>query len=72
MSDLPAADNIIGGSDMVVAQGLGEYGALSGGGASAITNVLDTVQDAVRDAGPTQWGLAVLGVIVVWFVFFRR
>jgi hypothetical protein len=72
MPDRAPADTIIGGSGMLMAQGLAEYGALSGGGSSAISNFLDTVDYAVRDAGPTTWVAAVFGVIVLWFVCFRR
>jgi hypothetical protein len=58
---------------MLLAQGLGEYGALAGGGGfSGLADFLDNVGDTIRDAGPTGWMMMFFGVVVVWFVFFRR
>jgi hypothetical protein len=56
---------------MLIAQGLGEYGALSGSGSARIANLLDNVEYAIRDAGPATWVAVLFGVVVVWFVFFR-
>jgi hypothetical protein len=61
---------------MLLAQGLGEYGALvsrgsGASGVSGVSDVLDNVQDAIRDAGPTAWVVIFLGVFVIWFVFLR-
>jgi hypothetical protein len=62
---------------MLLAQGLGEYGALSGGlsggggGFSRLADVFDNLEDAIRDAGPTAWVAIFFGVFVLWFVFFR-
>jgi hypothetical protein len=59
---------------MLLAQGLGEYGAVSGGGGgfSGLVDLLDNVEYTVRDAGPTAWFAIVFGVLVLWFVFLRR
>lgn len=56
---------------MVIAQGLGEYGALTGG-FSGIANLLEDVEYTIRDAGPTAWVAMFFGVFVLWFVFLRR
>ncbi len=55
---------------MLIAQGLGEYGALSGGG-SSIASLLDNVEYAIRDAGPNTWIVVFFGVLAVWFFFVR-
>lgn len=56
---------------MLIAQGLGEYSALSGSGAS-LAEFLDRVDYSVRHATPSTW-VAIFGVmLVVWFVFSRR
>ncbi len=56
---------------MLIAQGLGEYGALSGGGFSGIANFFENVEYAIRDGGPATWVAVFFGVVVVWFVFLR-
>jgi len=56
---------------MLIAQGLGEYGTLSGGGFSRIANFLDNVEYTIRDGGPVTWAALFFGVFVVWFVFLR-
>ena len=56
---------------MLVAQGLGEYGALAGGGSSRFAEVLDSMQYAIRDAKLSTWVLVSVGVLIVWFLFFR-
>ena len=55
---------------MLIAQGLGEYGALSGGGTS-LSELIDRVDYAVRDTTPSTWVAVFAVVLVVWFVFFR-
>jgi hypothetical protein len=55
---------------MLMAQGLGEYGALSGG-ASGMTNLFDNIEYALRDGGPGTWAAIAFGLLVIWFVFFR-
>lgn len=55
---------------MLMAQGLGEYGALSGGGAG-LSNLFDNIEYTIRDAGTGTWIVVGFGLLVVWFVFFR-
>jgi hypothetical protein len=57
---------------MLIAQGLGEYGALTGGGSSRLGELLDTVAYSVRDAEPSTWILVSVGLLVVWFLFIRK
>jgi len=57
---------------MLMAQGLGEYGALTGGGASGLANLMDNLEYSIRDAGPTAWAAIFIGVLAVWFLFVRR
>jgi hypothetical protein len=54
---------------MLIAQGLGEYGALSG--SSGLTNLFDNLEYTIRDAGPGTWMAIFFGVVVVWFFFLR-
>ena len=56
---------------MLIAQGLGEYGALSGGVSSGIANLMDNVEYTIRDGGPGTWAAIFLGVLFVWFFFLR-
>lgn len=57
---------------MMLAQGLGEYGALSGGRAlSGLDSVVGVIEDAVRDAEPSTWFAVFIGAFLVWFVFLR-
>ena len=55
---------------MLLAQGLGEYGALSGG-LSGMANLIDAAEDTFGNLEPTTWVLIFIGVLVIWFVFFR-
>lgn len=54
---------------MLIAQSLGEYGALTGGG--GIADFFDNLEYTIRDAGPTTWFVVVLGGLLVWFFFLR-
>jgi hypothetical protein len=56
---------------MLIAQGLGEYGALTGGGGSGLAEILDRVEYSVGPATPTTWVAVFAGFLIVWFVFFR-
>jgi hypothetical protein len=56
---------------MLIAQGLGEYGAVSGGGFSGIANLLENVEYTIREGGPATWVAMFLGAFVIWFVFLR-
>jgi len=57
---------------MLIAQGLGEYGALAGGGSSRVAEVLDNIQYTVRGAEPSTWILVSVGLLAAWFLFFRK
>ena len=62
---------------MLIAQGLGEYGALAGRGAtsevsSGLRDLVMLVQEFFRDATPAQWGLMGGGAFLLWLVFFRK
>jgi hypothetical protein len=63
---------------MLLAQGLGEYGMLvgqkgsSGGGSSAVRDIVQAVQDFIQNATPTQWAMIGGGLFLLWFVFLRR
>lgn len=56
----------------MIAQGLGEYGALAGGGSSRVAEVLDNIQYTVRGAEPSTWILVSVGLLAAWFLFFRK
>ena len=55
---------------MLIAQGLGEYGSLSGGG-SSLVNLVDNLNYAIRDAGPGTWMAGGFALLIVWFFFLR-
>ena len=55
---------------MLIAQGLGEYGALSGG-SSGLGDLLDRMDYSVRHATSSTWVVVFAGFLIVWFVFFR-
>jgi hypothetical protein len=57
---------------MLIAQGLGEYGALTGGGSSRMTDFADSIGSTIQDMEPTTWLMVLGGLLVVWFLFFRR
>jgi hypothetical protein len=65
---------------MMLAQGLGEYGAVGGGGgggafsslASALADALAAVEGSVRDAEPRTWIIASVSAVLFWFLFLRR
>jgi hypothetical protein len=63
---------------MVFAQGLGEYGMLvgqkggSGEASSALRDIVQAVENFIRDATPTQWALIGGGLFILWFIFLRR
>ena len=56
---------------MLIAQGLGEYGALSGG-SSSLADIFDRVEYAVRDTTAGTWVAVFAVVLVVWFLFRSR
>jgi hypothetical protein len=59
---------------MMLSQGLGEYGALSGGGGgfAGIADTLSSIEDTVRHAEPRTWVIVAIGLFVLWFLFLRR
>jgi len=59
---------------MLLAQGLVEYGALSGGGgaSSSLASALAALEYTVRDAEPRTWMIASVSLVLFWFLFLRR
>jgi len=57
---------------MLIAQGLGEYGALASGGSSGLRDFLGNLEYTMRDADPSMWLAVLFGLVVLWFVFLRR
>ncbi len=57
---------------MLIAQGLGEYGALASGGSSGFRDFVDNVQYTIRDAEPSTWIAVSFGLLVLWFLFLRK
>jgi hypothetical protein len=57
---------------MLIAQGLGEYGALAGGGSSRLGEVLDNIDYTIRGAQPSTWIMVSAALLAVWFLFFRK
>ena len=59
-----------------MAQGLGEYGAIAGGGSGGVSSTLheivSTIEDALRNPTPKTWiGIAIF-LFILWFLFLRR
>ena len=59
-----------------MAQGLGEYGSLAGGGSGGVSgrlsDLMSTIETALRNPTPKTWvGVAII-VFILWFIFFRR
>ena len=74
-SDEPCIDVPItseGGLDMLIAQGLVEYGALAGGSSSRLGEVLGNLEYTIERAGPSTWIMVSAGLLAVWFLFFRK
>jgi len=57
---------------MLIAQGLGEYGALAGGGSSRLGEVLQNIEYTVGGWEPSTWILLSVGLFAVYFLFFRK
>jgi hypothetical protein len=57
---------------MLIAQGLGEYGALTSGGSSRVAEVLDNIQYSIGAMEPSTWILVSVGLLAVWFLFMRK
>ena len=59
-----------------MAQGLGEYGSIAGGGSGGVSgrlsDIMNTIENALRNPTPKTWiGVAVF-FFILWFIFFRR
>jgi hypothetical protein len=57
---------------MLIAQGLGEYGALASGGSSGLRDFVGNLEYTMRDADPSMWLAVLFGLVVLWFVFLRK
>ena len=57
---------------MLIAQGLGEYGALAGGGSSRLGEVVDNIEYTLRGWEPSTWVLVSVGLLALWFLFLRK
>jgi hypothetical protein len=59
---------------MLLAQALGEYGALTGGGGvvAGLADALSTIEDTARHTEPSTWAFVGGGLFLLWFVFLRR
>ena len=59
-----------------MAQGLGEYGAIAGGGSgdvsSGLREIVSTIEDALRNPTPKTWIGIALFLFILWFLFLRR
>ena len=67
----------------MLAQGLGEYGALAGGAGgsgagggggafSSLASALAAIEDTVRDTEPRTWIIASVSAVLFWFMFLRK
>lgn len=56
---------------MLLAQGLSEYGALTGV-ASGLGNFFENIEYTIRDAGLSGWTMIGFGVFVLWFLLLRK
>ena len=57
---------------MLIAQGLGEYGALTGGSSSRFTELVDSVGSTIQDMEPSSWLMVCGALFILWFVFLRK
>jgi hypothetical protein len=62
-----------GARHLMLAQGLGEYGAVGGGGGafSSLASALAATEDIVRDE-PRTWIIASVCAVLFWFLFLRK
>ena len=58
---------------MMLAQGLVEYGAISGGGGAfaSLESALAAIEGTVRDVEPRTWIIASVCAVLFWFLFRR-
>ena len=57
---------------MLIAQGLGEYGALAGGSSTRLSEFVDSIGSTIQDMEPSTWAIVLGALLIVWFVFFRK
>jgi hypothetical protein len=55
---------------MLIAQGLGEYGAMSGL-VSAFDGFLTLAESQVRQTEPTTWLFIAAGLVAIWYLLIR-
>jgi hypothetical protein len=65
-------------SSPMLAQGLGEYGAVGGGAVggdggafSSLASALAAIEDTVRNAEPRTWIIASVSAVLFWFLLLR-
>ena len=56
---------------MLIAQALGEYGALSAL-AGAVTRAAVSAETFIRGMDPSTWAMIGGGILLLWFLFGRR
>jgi hypothetical protein len=58
----------------VMAQSLGEYGIASGGSgvSSGLSDLMSTIENALRNPTPKTWIGVAIFFFVLWFLFIRR
>jgi hypothetical protein len=57
---------------MLIAQGLGEYGALAGGSSTRLSEFVDSVGATIQDMEPSTWIMVLGGLLILWFLFLRK
>jgi len=57
---------------MLIAQGLGEYGALAGGSSTRFSEVVDSIGGTLQSMEPSTWAMVLGGLLIIWFLFFRK
>jgi hypothetical protein len=57
---------------MVIAQGLGEYGALASGSSTRLGDFVDSFGSTIQGMEPRTWLMFLGGLLVVWFLFLRK
>ena len=57
---------------MLIAQGLGEYGALAGGSSTRFSEVVDPIGGTLQSMEPSTWAMVLGALLIIWFLFFRK
>jgi len=55
---------------MLIAQALGEYGAMAGL-IDAVSSIPIVIEDYARQLEPSTWAMVAVGAFVVWFIIGR-